>query len=344
MNEFKFINDAATLEDALSQPYPEDIEVAGRLGGDVLVLGAAGKMGPTLVHRVRKALSSAGSKSRVYAVSRFTDAEQKELLDSAGVKTVVADLLDEEALKSLPDCPYVIYMAGRKFGSSSREDLTWAMNAYLPGRVADRFKSSRIVAFSTGNVYPLAPVSSSGSKESDPPSPIGEYSQSCLGRERILEYFSREHSIPMCILRLNYAVEARYGVLVDIAERIWTGQPVSVTTGYFNVIWQGDANSVCLRAFDICKSPPEILNLTGPGKLSVRQLAEEFGRRFERPAVLEGTEEPTAFLSNPERCLQLFGPPRVSLDQVLDLVTHWIQIGGPTLNKPTKFEVRDGKF
>lgn len=344
MIEVDRIQDEQDLERLLSDPYPEDVEMARRLQGDLLVLGAGGKMGPTLVERIVRAIQQAGSPSKVYAASRFSDPLQREKLEAEGAKTLAADLMEEAQLSALPRCPYVIYMVGMKFGSTGQEERTWAVNAYLPGRVAEHFRDARIVAFSTGNVYPLVPVDSGGSREEDRPGPVGEYAQSCLGRERVLQYFSLRHSTPMCILRLNYAVEARYGVLLDIAVRVYAGEPIPLEMGYVNVIWQGDANSVCFRSFDLCRSPAEILNLTGPETLSVRELAETFGERLGRRPVFEGREGPTALLNNASRCHARFGPPRVPVSQVIDLVARWVSIGGPTLAKPTKFEIKDGQF
>lgn len=344
MIEIQRITNEEQLEDLLSTPYPEDIEAARELGGDVLILGAGGKMGPTLTARILRAMRAAGVKSKTYAASRFSEASQKERLQSLGVHAISADLVDEPVLDSLPDCPNVIYMAGMKFGTTGQEDLTWVMNAYLPGRIADRFRNSRIVAFSTGNVYPFVPIGSGGSRETDRVGPVGEYAQSCLGRERVLSYFSRQNETPMCILRLNYAVEPRYGVLLDIATSVYAGEALSVETGYVNVIWQGDASSICFRSFGLCRTPAAILNVTGPEILSVKALAEEFARRFGRPAILHGVERDTALLSNADRCRERFGPPRVTVNEVIDLTAHWVELGGLTLGKPTKFEVRDGKF
>jgi nucleoside-diphosphate-sugar epimerase len=338
------VNSELELENLLSEPYEEDIQAVRSLEGGVILLGAGGKMGPTLARRVAESFRRAGRQNPVVAVSRFGNREQRQRLEESGVRTIAADLLEDAALDSLPRLPNVIYMAGTKFGTSGNEALTWAMNSYLPGRIAERFRSSRIVAFSTGNVYSLLPVDSGGPAETDPVGPAGEYAQSCLGRERVLEYFSVRYSIPACLLRLNYAVEPRYGVLLDIAQRVFEGKPVSLEMGYVNVIWQGDANSVCLRAFQLCGVPPAILNLTGAETLSVRALAEGLGRRLDRTPVFSGSEGPTALLSDARRCRDTFGPPKVGVENVLDLVAHWVRIGGTTLGKPTKFEVRDGKF
>ncbi|HKJ68542.1 MAG TPA: NAD-dependent epimerase/dehydratase family protein [bacterium] len=301
-------------------------------------------MGPTLIQRISRAREMAGASWKIYAVSRFSNPEAREKIEAAGAETISADLLDEQQLASLPDCPNIIYMVGMKFGATDQEPLTWAMNAYLSGRVADRFSSSRIVAFSTGNVYPLVPVDSGGSREVDPPDPVGEYAQSCLGRERIFQHFSLRNTTPVCLLRLNYAVEARYGVLLDIAINVYQEDPVSLDTGYVNVIWQGDANSVAFRSLSLCASPAEILNVTGPDILSVRAIAEEFGGRFGREPVFSGEEQPSALLNDASRCHELFGQPRVEVEEVMDLIAHWITIDGKLLGKPTKFEVRDGKF
>jgi len=336
------------LEQLLAEPYPEDVAFARGLCGDVIILGAGGKMGPTLAMRIAKAIKLAGSNARLFAVSRFSDRALRERLQAQGIKIIQADLLDDEAflhrLTDLPRVPYVIFMAGMKFGSSGNEPLTWTKNVYLPGRVAEHFKGSRIVVLSTGNVYPLVPISSGGSKESDPVGPIGEYAQSCLGRERVFAYFAERYGTKICIIRLNYAVEARYGVLLDIARHVSGGEPVSVGMGCVNVIWQGDANSACFRSLGLCENPPEVINVTGLETLSVRHLAGEFALRFGRLALIEDQESPTALLSNASRCYQLLGIPKIPPDWLLDLVTQWVMRGGVIYLKPTKFEVRDGKF
>jgi nucleoside-diphosphate-sugar epimerase len=332
------------LELELSRPYAEDVDFARRLDGDVLVLGAGGKMGPTLVRRILLALREAGSRLRVIAVSRFSAPAERQKLESWGAATLAGDLLDARFLASLPDCPHVISMVARKFGSTGAEGLTWAMNAYLPGRVAERFASSRLAVFSTGNVYPLATVASGGSRESDALAPVGEYGQSCLGRERLLDHFSRANGTRVVILRLNYAVEARYGVLADIAGRVWRGEPVPLGTSHVNVIWQGDANSAAFRALALAASPPRVLNLAGAELLAVRWLATELGRRLDRAPRFEGEETGTGLLSNASECHRLLGPPRVPVADLLDLTARWIRAGGRMLGKPTRFEVRDGKF
>ena len=337
----------STVEDligALSEPFPEDVALAERLEGDVLILGAAGKMGPTLVRRIATAFRRADRPNQVYAVSRFSRQGAREEIETSGARAIAADLLDGDALANLPDCPHVLYLVGMKFGSAGQEPMTWALNTYLPGRVAERFRASRIVALSTGNVYGEVPVASGGSKETDPLQPVGEYAQSCLGRERIFQHFALQNETPVCLVRLNYAVEARYGVLLDIARKVYQEEPLSMAMGHVNVIWQGDANSACFRALELCSAPATVLNLTGPETLSVRALARAFGERFGKEPVFVGEEEPTALLSDASRYHARFGPPHVPAADVIDLVAEWVQRGGPTLGKPTKFEVQDGRF
>lgn len=338
------IESEAELDEFLSRPYPEDQEAIRALEGDLLILGVGGKMGPSLAIRAARAAEQAGLRRRIIGVSRFSEAALRRQLEAAGVETLSADLLDFDGLARLPDAPNVIFMAARKFGSTGDEALTWAMNALLPARVAERYRQARIVAFSSGNVYPFVPVDSGGATEQTPPGPVGEYAQSVLARERLFEYQSRRYGTPVVLLRLNYAVELRYGVLVDLARKVYSREPIDVTMGHVNVIWQGDANSVCLRSFSLCQSPPAVLNLTGPGTLSVRKLAIDFGRRFGIEPVFTGREAETALLNNASRCHALFGLPRVTLDEMLDAVAHWITAGGRLLDKPTHFEVRNGRF
>ncbi len=334
------IRDVAQLEDILSTPSHADVDAMAALAGDLLVLGIAGKMGPSLAHRAKRAAPH----KRIIGVARFSDPSVREQLDSWGIETIAADLLEPGALDRLPDAPNVIYMAARKFGSTGNEGLTWAMNTFLPGLVAERYRNARIVAFSTGNVYPLVPVVQGGSDESCPPLAVGEYGQSALGRERMFQYFSSCHGTPVTLLRLNYAIDLRYGVLLDIGQKVFERRPVNLKMGHANVIWQGDANSICLRSFAICKSPPDILNVTGPETVSVRWVAQKFASRFGIEPMLEGTESETALLNNAARCHKLFGYPSVSIEQMIEWIADWIGMGGATLNKPTHFEVRDGKF
>ena len=332
------------LEAALSEPSEALVEEVAAWDDGLMVLGAGGKMGPTLCRMARNALRKAGKNYDVVAVSRFSDPREKEKLEAAGVRTISADLLDPERVRALPDCKNVIFAAGRKFGSTGGESITWAMNAYLPGLVASRFASSRIAVFSSGNVYPFVPVGSGGCSESDPVGPVGEYAQSVLGRERIFEYFSRTHGTKVTLIRLNYAVELRYGVLVDIAQKVAAEEPVDVTMGYVNVVWQRDANEYAIRALGIASSPPAILNVTGPEIVSVRRAAEAIAARLGKQARFTGQEAPTALLNNAARCHGLFGYPRMPLDRMIDLVAAWIGRGGVTHGKPTHFETRDGKF
>lgn len=332
------------LEEALSRPTEADVEAARRLGGDLLLLGASGKMGPTMAALARRARDKAGAKFRIIAAARFSDPSSRDALEAAGVETVACDLLDPRSVAALPDCPNVLYMVGQKFGTSGNQPLTWAINAYAPGVAADRFRNSRIVAFSTGNVYPLTPVASGGPTEDDPTDPVGEYAQSARARERIFEYFAAAHRIPTAILRLNYAIDLRYGVLRDIAEKTAEGRPIDLSMGYANVIWQRDANSVALRAFEHAASPAFILNLTGAETISVRDIARRFGKLLGREPLLEGTEADTALLSNAGRCRELFDPETVMLDQMIEWTAAWVAAGGRGLGKPTHFEQRDGKF
>jgi len=332
------------LDERLSRPNERDIAFMRELDGDLLILGVGGKIGPSLARRARRAADQAGVAKRMIAVDRIFSAGAREELEAAGVETITADLLEEDQLAALPEVPNVIYMAARKFGTTGNEYLTWAMNAYLPARVAERYRNSRIVAFSTGNVYPLTPVAHGGPTESSPTAPVGEYAQSCLARERMFEYFSARYGTRVTLLRLNYAIDMRYGVLLDIGLKVYQQRPVNLAMGLANVIWQGDANSVCLRSFSLCQSPPAILNLTGPETLSVRSLARRFGEHFGVEPVFEGAEGETALLNNAARCHSIFGYPEVSLEQMIEWLVGWIKLGGVMWNKPTHFEVRDGKF
>lgn len=338
------IKDSEQLEAVMSTPTLEVVEAMEGIVGDLLILGVGGKMGPTLAKLAKRAIDESGSGKRVIGVSRFSSPGLQEDLNRAGVETIACDLLNETELQALPDVPNVIFMAGRKFGATGNESLTWAMNTYLPGRVAEKYRNSRIVVFSTGNVYPLTPISHGGATEMHLVEPIGEYAQSCLGRERVFEHASNQFGTALAILRLNYAIDLRYGILLDIAEKVYGEKPVDLTMGAANVIWQGDANAVVLRSLIHCQSPAMLLNLTGPEIVSIRWLATRFGEIFGKAPTFEGMEAETALLSNAARCHQLFGYPRFSLEQMVRWVAHWVEIGGTTLGKPTKFEVRDGKF
>lgn len=338
------IDSVESLEALLATPSEALVADVQKLAGDVMLLGAGGKMGPSLAMLARNALDAAGRSGDVIAVSRFSDEAAERRLNDAGVKTVRADLLDEGQLAGLPEAANVVYMAAMKFGTTGQEPRTWAMNTYLPGRVAERFKDSRIAAFSTGNVYPLTPLVTGAPTEDDPTGPVGEYAQSCLGRERMFQYFSSVHGTPVTLLRLNYAIEMRYGVLVDIALAVRDGQPVDLAMGHVNVIWQGDANEIALRSLLHASSPPTILNMTGPETASVRRLATRLGERLGKEPVFVGEEQGSALLNDASRSHALFGYPRVALNTMLDWVAEWVGAGGETSGKPTKFQVRTGDF
>jgi nucleoside-diphosphate-sugar epimerase len=338
------IRNVAELEELLSEPSEALIQSFRSLDGDILVLGVGGKMGPTLAIMAKRACKASGTQSRVIGVARFSSPMLERRLQTAGVETVRCDLLDREALANLPETANVVYMVGMKFGSTGNESLTWAMNAFLPGLVSERFASSRIVAFSTGNVYGLCPISPGGSREEDPLHPVGEYAMSCLGRERIFEHFSRANGTKMSILRLNYATELRYGVLLDIAERVHNGLPVPLSMGYLNAIWQADANAMALQALACASAPPNVINIAGPELLSVRRVAEEFGERLQKRVRFEGQEAEDALLSNAEKAYALFGLPQVATTQLIAWISDWVGRGGETLAKPTHFEERSGRF
>lgn len=338
------IRTEAELEEFLSRPSDADVAAMAQLDGDLLILGVGGKMGPSLARRARRAIQNARVNKRIVAVARFSDSRLRDNLESDGIETLVSDLVEPGALAKLPDIPNVIFMAARKFGTTGSEDLTWAMNTFLPGLVAERYRASRIVAFSTGNVYPLTDAALGGAVESTPTAPASEYAQSALGRERMFQYASRQWDTPVVILRLNYAIDLRYGVLLDIGTAVFERRPIDLHMAFVNVIWQGDANSVCLRSFAHCQSPPLILNLTGPETLRVRHVAEEFGQRFGVSPIFQSEPMPTALLSNAAKARQLFGRPSVSVSEMIDWTAAWISSGAPRFNKPTHFQVRDGKF
>jgi nucleoside-diphosphate-sugar epimerase len=332
------------LDDLLSEPTERVTRALASLDGDVIILGVAGKMGPTLARMTKRASDAAGISRRVIGVSRFSSSDVESQLQSWGVETVRCELLDRKALAALPDAANVVFMAGMKFGSTGQESLTWAMNSFLPGMVSERYPASRIAAFSTGNVYGLSPVAGGGSLEAYSPGPVGEYAMSCLGRERIFEHFSRVNHTRTSILRLNYATELRYGVLVDIAQRVYAGQAVPLSMGYLNAIWQADACAMSLQSLVLASTPPFVINIAGPELLSVRSVAEQFGERLGKPVRFEGQESPDALLSNATQAQTLFGPPRVDAGQMIAWIADWVARGGATLAKPTHFEERSGRF
>ena len=339
------IQNVSELEELLSRPREADTAAMADLKGDLLILGVGGKMGPSLAALARRASDKAAVKRRVIAVARFSNSELPKELSAQGIETIACDLLEPGALERLPDAPNVIFMAARKFGSSGAEHLTWAMNTFLPALVAERYRNSRIVAFSTGNVYPLRSAAEGGATEATPVGPIGEYAQSALGRERMFEYGSSRYGTRVTILRLNYAVELRYGVLVDIGRAVYERRPVMLSMPQVNVIWQGDANSWCLRSFAQCQSPPFVLNITGLETLPVRDIAAEFGKHFGiEPAFGPEAGEPTSLLNDASRANSLFGKPGVTPSEMIAWIADWIRQGGTMLNKPTQFQTRDGKF
>jgi nucleoside-diphosphate-sugar epimerase len=337
-------NSEDELERLLSEPTDAVFETLKRTDGDIIVLGAGGKMGPTLARMVRRALDKVRPKGRVIAVSRFSNEGAAHRLRAASVETISCDLTDHDAVAALPDAANVIFMAGQKFGTNDAPGATWMMNAVVPSIVAERYAKSRIVAFSTGNVYPFVPAASGGATEESPLGPVGEYAASCLARERILGWHSERAHTAMAIVRLNYAVELRYGVLVDIARKVHGGEPVDVSMGYFNVIWQGDACARAIECLPYASSPPFILNVTGTQTLSTRSVADYFGNVLGKPALIEGAEDEDALLSNAGKMAELMGEPGVSVGQLMVWIADWIQRGRPLLDRPTHFEERGGRF
>jgi hypothetical protein len=332
------------LEALLSEPTDQAINALARLDGDLMLLGVAGKMGPTLARVARLASDRAGVRRRILGVARFSDASVQGMLQAHGVETIRCDLLDPAQLARLPEVPNVISLVTMKFGCTGQEARTWAVNCLLPALICDKFRGARMVVFSTGNVYGLTPVALGGSVETDPLNALGDYSMSCVGRERLCEHASRTNNIPMALLRLNYATEMRYGVLVDLAQRVWAGQPIDLSMGHLNVIWQADANAAALAAFNHVTVPPLVVNIAGPELLSVRRVAGQLGQLLGRPVTFQGTESADAFLSNGQLGHRLFGYPRVGAAQMIHWIADWIARGGATFGKPTHFEVRDGKF
>lgn len=337
------LDDEEQLDELLSRPSEPVIDALGWLPGDVVVCGASGKMGPSLARMVQRASDAAGLQRRVFGVARFAEGGE-EKLQAHGIETIRCDLLDEDQVMRLPDAQNVIFMAGRKFGSTGDEGLTWATNAWLPTLVCRRYRRSRIVAFSTGNIYGLVPVEGGGSREVDVPQPVGEYAMSCLARERFFGYFSRKHGTPVAIVRLNYACDLRYGVLVDLAQKIVAEQPIDLTMGHFNTIWQGDANAMALQALARAATPPWVVNVTGDETLSVRAVCQQFGMILDKPVRFIGSELPTALLSDASLAAEKFGPRTMPVEQLIESVADWVRRGGRTLAKPTHFESRSGNY
>lgn len=326
------------------EPSDELLHDFAQLTGDIIILGVGGKMGPALAKLAKQAIDRTGNKKRVIGVSRFSEQGLQEELNSFGIETYKADLLEDKQLDALPDAENVLYLAGTKFGTKDKESFTWAMNAYLPGRVAQKYKNSRIVVFSTGNVYHLTPVSMGGADEIYTPQPFGEYAQSCLGRERLFQYYSAKNNTPVLVYRLNYANDVTYGVLLEIARSVKEKRPIDLSMGHVNVIWQGDANEIALRALHHCSVPAKLLNVTGPETISVRWLANQFGELLGETPQFINQEQDTALLSNASEAFRLFGYPKVPLQKMIQLIADWIQEGGKTINKPTHFQERAGQF
>ena len=338
------IEDESALEDQLSRPDAALAESLGRLTGDIVVLGAGGKMGLSLARMARRAFDIAGSDHRVFAVSRFSDLSRRAAFEAAGIETVSADLLERAALDRLPDGALIVAMAGQKFGTAADTPRTWASNVILPVQIMRRYEGRRVVAFSSGNIYGLVPITSAGSRVGDVPHPVGEYAMSVLGRERIYEYFAMEHGTPTALIRLNYACELRYGVLVDIAGWVWHERPVPLAMGYFNVIWQGDANRMTLRAWEHASSPASIFNVTGPERIAVRDIATWFGRRWGKEIAWDGEEAGDALLADTSGMSERLGGPHVPLQQMLEWIANWFESNNTVWNKPTHFENRVGDF
>ena len=338
------IQDEDGLNEIMTRPGASLVECMRGLPSPLVILGAGGKMGPTLTVLAKKAALAAGNPLDIIAVSRYSDLGARQWLENNGVKTLSLDLLEPDAYSLLPDAQNVIYLVGLKFGTTQNPVNTWVMNTLVPAYAAERYCSARIVALSTGNVYPLMPVTSAGSRESDPLEPIGAYGNACMARERIFEYFSLRNTTHIALLRLNYAVDLRYGVLVDIAQKVQTGQPVDVTTGYLNCIWQGDANDMIIRSLALTASPAKALNLTYPQVFSIRELAKQMGALLGKTPVITGQERENAFLSNPAQICDLLGPPPTPISTVMRWTAYWVRNGGRLLNNPTHFEVRDGKY
>lgn len=329
------------MEEFMTMPSEALIADLAKAPGDIMVLGVGGKMGPTLARMAKRA----APERKVIGVARFSEKGVRERLAKAGVETIAADLLDRAALEQLPKAANVVFMAGRKFGAAGNVPLTWAMNVQVPAMVAEIFKASRIVAFSTGCVYPFVPVESGGATEDVAPiPPPGDYATSCVGRERMFEYFSAEHGTSGRLFRLNYAIDMRYGVLHDIGRKVRNGEAIDLTMGHANVIWQGDANSVALRCLAHATVPTTPINVTGPETFEVAKVAAEFGKLFGKTPKLTGTPAPTGWINNAARMVKEFGPPSVSLQKMIEWTADWLLRDMATLNKPTHYEVRDGKY
>ncbi|MCL2647523.1 MAG: NAD-dependent epimerase/dehydratase family protein [Phycisphaerales bacterium] len=338
------IKDVAQLEDMLSTPTQGAIDSVGKAKGDWMVLGVGGKIGPSLAHMVKRCVDASGSRAKVFGVDKIYSPAMEKELKGWGIETLTCDMLNRDALEKLPDAKNVIFMAGMKFGSTGNEALTWAMNAYLPAIVAQRFKSARITAFSTGNVYGLQDITMGGPQEDQPLNPVGDYAMSCMGRERMFQHFAIANKTPITLLRLNYATEMRYGVLVDICQTIMADQPLDVSMSMFNVIWQADACAMTIRSLDLAGSPATPFNVAGPEFMPLRRVAEKFGKLLGKKVNLIGQEASNALLNNGQYGHRIFGYPRVSIEQLIHWTADWVKRGGASHGKPTHYESRDGKF
>jgi hypothetical protein len=337
------VSDSA-VDELLSRPTPELVDSLQKTPGDIAILGVGGKMGPTLAMMARRALDQLGSKDKVIGVARFSNPEAQRKLEEANIETVKCDLLEPAQVAQLPPAANVIFMAGHKFGASSSPDLTWAMNVMVPAYAAQQYPDSKTVVFSTGCVYPLVPIKAGGAREETELAPPGDYANSCVGRERIFSYYSNKNNTHVALFRLNYAIDFRYGVLMDVAQKVWNGEPLDVSMGHANVIWQGDANARALMCLEHATSPASAFNITGPETISLRSLAVRFGQLLDRQPNIIGEEAATAWLSDASKSNQLFGYPHVSLDEMTSWVAQYLLHGGSTLGKPTHFEEREGKF
>ncbi len=343
MGKIQLIEGEDNLDEALSRPTPELVEFARTLPSPLVILGAAGKMGPSLAVMARRAAITAGNNLDVIAVSRFSEPAAAAWLEQRGVKTIVCDLLDGN-LGMLPDASNVIYLVGLKFGTSSSPGATWVMNTIVPARIAGRYAKSRLVALSTGNVYPMSEVAKGGSREGDDLTPLGEYPNSAVGRERVFEFYSRRNGTPMTLLRLFYAVDLRYGVVVDIARKIFANEPIELANGSFNCIWQGDANERIIRALALANSPAAVFNLCHPQICSVRDVAARLGTLLGQEPKFIGIESSTSLVANADSLSKALPGPLTPMDTLLQWTAHWVQTGGRNLGKPTHFETRDGKY
>lgn len=344
MEEQTKIESEDQLDNLLSSPRVQLVEFIRTISSPLLILGGGGKMGPSLAVLARRAAEAAGHRLQIVSVSRFSDPSVSRWLQDHGVGTISLDLMSRDSYHNLPDAENILYLVGLKFGTSANPSLTWATNTLAPSYTCERFPNAKIVALSSGNVYPVSSISGPGSLETDKLEPLGEYSNSCVARERIFEYYSEKNGTPVALIRLSYAVDLRYGVLYDIARNVFNGNRISLANGYLNCIWQGDANEMIIRALGLTSSPAYPINLTGTAWYSVRELALQFGARMGKEVLFDGIEAENALLSNTSRLVEKFGSPPTTMDQMIGWTANWVMAGGRSFNKPTHFEVRDGKY